>query len=194
MDHRSSSLPWSLRRGLPCYPRNYKQTRFDYRFRHVRICVIDDMVSQGILSYDITNLKGDGRANVVPGKYGEFEFDDFLAGKIPGLQGVYESYRDPVMICLSCHRPHEDLRPWAPHHVAVDGYPVTVAWEASPKVGSQRVRAQSQLEPVFDHASRAPSQSHSNRSKHDRPRAAYLGEVRIDLEMKNNLLGLIRGE
>ncbi|KAA6413263.1 MAG: hypothetical protein FRX48_03007 [Lasallia pustulata] len=174
-----SSVPWSVRRLLPWYPRDYKQTSFDRRFRRLRVCLIDHMVSECILRYDYAHLKGDGRPNVLPGKYGKFELQDFFTGKVPGLQSAYENHRTAVMPCRLCCRPHQQLRPWPPHHAAAKGDPVTVApapWEAGPDVGSQHGRSQSQHGPLFEQTSCRSHPSQPSRDQHDRSRAASWGE------------------
>ena len=174
-----SSVPWSLRRLLPWYPRDYKQTSFDLRFSRLRVCLIDHMVSECILRYDYAHLKGDGRPNVLPGKYGKFELQDFFTGRVPGLQSAYGNHRNAAMTCRLCCRPHQQLRPWASHHVAANGDPVTVApapCEAIPDVGRQHSRSQSKHEPPFKQASRPSHRSQASRDQHDRSRAASWGK------------------
>lgn len=145
-----SSLPRFVRRLLPWYPQNYKQTSFDHRFHRVRPRLIDNLVNQGILIYDFAHLKGDGRPNLLPGKYGNFEFWELRGHIIPGLEGMYENFRTALMPCALCQRPHPHLEPWPQYDAEgneippVGGY--SLAWEAKLERRRQILQAQQQRE------------------------------------------------
>ena len=76
------NVPWSLRRFIPWYKHDYKQTSFDRQLSNTMSDVIDEMLSENRIEYDHTHLKGDGVPNFIPGK--NYYINDPADSQIPG--------------------------------------------------------------------------------------------------------------